>query len=338
MPDADTLAEATKKLSKKLGSEIGGLGANFMEFERLPSGIAALDIALAGGIPLGSVSILYGHESSGKTSLCLRLAAQHQHRFPDDAVAWLDPENSWDPEWAVKHGVDPSRVYVYKPTSAEEACDVVDAIAFAKDAGLLVLDSIPALSSIKQLEKQGEQHVMAGATKEVSDVLRKIGGASLEHTKRNHRLTTIYINQLRTKIGVMFGNPETIPGPALQNYQAFLKLKLRQKPILKEKIAPVPIYAECFAKVEKKKFPICMSAAEWSVITYPHEGHKPLDVNNRRVIEKMLEAYGMLAGSGKEWLLWGEVFSTKTAALDAALDDYDGTITSIIQKMLEEAQ
>ena len=326
--------DASKRIKKKLGDEIGGQAVKFPEFDRLPFGIASLDIALAGGVPCGCVSIVYGPPSGGKTSLSLRLAAQHQKRFPDDVVVWLDVENCWDSGWAKKHGVDVDSMFIYKPTTAEEAADVLKEVAFAEDAGLLVVDSIPALSSISQVDKAGEAHVMAGSTREVSDVLRKIGAASAEHVKRGHRLTTVLINQIRYKIGFVMGNPEILPGPDLQNYMAFLKLRVTAKPKLDKKVAAIPIYSENAATVTKKKFPVCAMTAEWNTILYPYEGWKPLDVNNRKIIEKTLAEIDALGKGGAGWLLWGEEFQTKTAALDSAMSDYDDTVRAIVDVML----
>lgn len=331
------MIEVDAALKKKKGDGIGGRGPDFIEFDRLPSGIFSLDVALGGGLPLGAVSIVFGHEGANKTSLCLRWVTQFQKRYPQDAVAWIDAENSWTNEWAVKHGVDIERIHVYKATTAEDAVDVADAVAFAEDAGLLVVDSLAALATLEQLEKEGEQVVMGGSSRKLKDLMLKVGAAHTEHSKRKHRLTTIYINQIRHKIGFVMGNPEILPGPSYQNFQAFLKLRLTAKPKIVEKIAPVPIYSENGAKITKHKFPVCSTTSEWMTMRFAHDGWKPLDVNNAKLAEKILTDEGAIAKHEKSWTLFGELFDTKKAAVEAALEDYDCTVKLLVKQILQGA-
>lgn len=339
-----TLDAATTAIRKAYGENTGGKGYRFPSFPRMPTGILTLDLALAGGIPLGAVSLLYGNESSGKTTLCLRCVAQFQKRYPDRKVVWIDVENSWDEQWVKLHGVNVDELYLFKPTTAEECADIAKEVGLSADAGLIVVDSIAALASIAQLEKSAEEVVVSGSAKQATNMIRSLGSASVEHSKEGQLLTVLYINQPRTKIGFVMGNPEILPGPSLQNYQAFLKLRLTGKPILKEKIAPVPIYSDMSAKVVKKKFPCIRQHSEWQMALYPYKGGtaknpvviKPLEVNNRYHLENILTKYGYCAKNGTDWeLTWtGELFSTKTEAITAALADYDGTLAFLVDEML----
>lgn len=343
------LADAQSAITKAYGKSAGGKGFKFPSFARLPTGILPLDLALAGGIPMGATSLFYGNESSGKTSLALRCVAQFQKRHGTGKngrkAVWIDVENSWDEEWVSLHGVDPDEVYLFRPTTAEEAADIADEVAMASDTGLIVVDSLAALSSIDQLEKTADKVVVAGAAKPSTTLLRKLGAGIAEHSKANQLLTTIYINQPRMKIGFVMGNPEFLPGPVMQNFQAFLKLRLTAKPILKEKIAPIPIYSDNSARVVKKKFPCIRQNCEWQTILYPHDKHKPLEVNNHIHAEKLLEDLGYLEkGKGAEpWTLWdilnptnGELlsFKTKTAAMEFAMSHYDALLAMLIEDLL----
>jgi recombination protein RecA len=330
------LTDAQSEITKAYGEQAGGRGFRFPAFTRLPTGILTLDVSLAGGIPMGAVSIFYGNESSGKTSLALRCAAQFQKRYPAKKVVWLDVENTWDEAWVKLHGVNPDDVYLFRPTTAEEAADIGDEVSMSEDAGLIVVDSLAALASIDQLEKTAEQTVIAGSAKPSTTLLRKIGAGIVEHSKAKSLLTVIYINQTRNKIGFVMGNPEILPGPSYQNYQAFLKLRLSAKPILKEKLAAVPIYAENSMRVVKKKFPCIRTAAEWQTILYPYEGHKPLDVNNHVHAENILTELDYLVKDGKKWVLYpdGEVFDTKKAAVESALKDYDAFVNFLVDDLL----
>lgn len=337
------LTDAQKAIHKAYGAQSGGRGFKFPNFPRLPTGILPLDISLAGGIPMGAVSLFYGNESCGKTSLALRAAAEYQRRFPDRAVCWIDVENAWDEDWVRLHGLDPDLVHLYKPTTAEEAADVAKELGMSEDAGLVVVDSIAALASIQQLEKSAEQTVVSGAAKPSTQLLRNLGAAITEHTKAGQGLTVIYINQPRMKIGFVMGNPEFLPGPVFQNFQAFLKLRLTAKPHLDEKIAPIPIYNDHGSRIVKKKFPCIRQSAEWQMAIYPYE-HKgvkvsPLEVNNARKLQLLSDQHGWIHQPAKkgEWVseITGEVFKTKTAALEAAIADYDGTLSFIVKRLLK---
>lgn len=338
------LSAADMRIKKAYGDGAGGKAFKFPEWKRLPTGVLTLDVALGGGIPLGAMSLIYGNESSGKTSLCLRIAAHHQHLYPERKVCWIDVENSWDEDWVRLHQVDPDEVHLYKPSTAEEAADVAKEVAMSEDAGLVIVDSLVAMGSIAQLEKSAEQVVVSGAAKAQTSLLRNLGAASSEHVKVKQRLTSIIINQPREKIGFVMGNPEILPGPKLQNYQAFLKLRLTGKPVLKEKIAPISIYNDCSARIVKKKFPCIRQSATWQMATYPYEeGTKkvaPLEINNRTHAEAILTENGWLENTGTKskpaWVLamTGEVFPTKTAAMDEAMRDYQGLIRFFVDKLL----
>ena len=341
------LSEAAETIAKAYGENSGGLNFKFPEFQRLKIGILTLDIALGGGLPLGAISLFYGNESSGKTSLALRCVAQFQKKFPNRKVCWLDVENSWDEDWARLHGVDPAKVYLYKPVTAEEAADVAKELAMSVDAGLIVVDSIAALGSIQQYEKSAEQVVVAGAAKPTTQMLRNIGAGITEHAKVNQLLTVIYINQPRMKIGFSMGNPEFLPGPVFQNYQAFLKLRLSASAVLKEKIAPLPIYNDTTARIVKKKFPCIRQTAAWQMALYPYTGGtsknpvsvKPLEVNNRHHMKAILTEQGWLTQDKqppKGWVLHttGEVFKLQDQAVAAAVADYAGTVDFMVSKLL----
>ena len=329
-----SMKEGLAEIHKLFGEGAGGRGHTFPNFTRLPTGIISLDVTLGGGFPMGAVSIIYGVEGSGKTSLATRLVAQYQRRFPKKAVVWVDVENEHDPDWKKLHGVDLNSLYVLKPTSAEQCSDMAGEAAMASDCGLLIVDSLAAMASYDQLEKTSDKTVVAGAAKPSTTMLKKVSAGIVEHTKAGDHLTVIYINQIRMKIGFVMGNPEILPGPTLQNYQAFLKLRLTGNPVLQEKIAAVPIYSEQIARIKKKKFATVRSEAKWSTILYPHKGLKPLDVNNHRLAENLLEECGFLTKHSKtEWLLHGEVYPTKTAAVEAALADYDETVKDIVNHL-----
>lgn len=335
-----TMKEAVAAIEKSSGKGSHSFADKVLDFPRLTTGILPLDVGLGGGIPLGAVSMFYGPEGSGKTSLTFRCIAQFQKRFPKKAVVFMDIERALDSKFAAKHGVDTSKLHVFTPTTAEEAADQAKEIALAEDAGMVVVDSIAALTAIPQLEKSAEQVVVAGAAKPSTQMLRNIHAGIVEHSKVKDRLTAIYVNQTRNKIGFVMGNPEHTPGPVIANYQAFLKLRLSKRDILKEKIAAVPIYAENTARISKKKFPALRQEMKWETILYPYEQggkqYKPTETNSLKHLELMLDDLGWATKDKSGWINWhGEVFPTKGALMEAALANYDDTVHDLVVEYLK---
>lgn len=201
----------------KLGDNEGG-----QKVETNPSGSIGLDIALGWGYAKGRVVEIYGPESSGKTTLTLHAIAEIQKAGGN--AAFIDAEHALDPEYARKIGVDIDNLIVSQPDYGEQALEIVDSLVRSWAVDLIVVDSVAALTPKAEIEgEMGDSHMGLHA-RLMSQALRKITGAISKS-----RCSVIFINQIRSKIGVMFGNPETTTGGNALKFYASQRLEVRRK-------------------------------------------------------------------------------------------------------------
>ncbi|MFI7587629.1 recombinase RecA [Spongisporangium articulatum] len=196
--------------------------------EVIPTGAIALDVALGiGGLPRGRVIEIYGPESSGKTTVALHAVASAQRQ--GGIAAFIDAEHALDPEYAKKLGVDTDSLLVSQPDTGEQALEIADMLIRSGALDIIVIDSVAALVPKAEIEgEMGDSHVGLQA-RLMSQALRKITGAL-----NNSGTTAIFINQLREKIGVMFGSPETTTGGRALKFYASVRLDVRRIETLKD--------------------------------------------------------------------------------------------------------
>ena len=195
-----TLEDLTKRYGEGTIVRLGD--ASHLQVEVIPTGSLAVDIALGvGGIPRGRVSEIYGPESSGKTTFCLHVVAQAQRR--GGICAFVDMEHALDPSFAERIGVNIEDLYISQPDTAEQALEITESLVRSGAIDVVVLDSVAALVPRAEIEgEMGDAHVGLQA-RLMSQALRKLSGA----IKQSHT-AVLFTNQLREKIGVMFGSPE----------------------------------------------------------------------------------------------------------------------------------
>ena len=196
--------------------------------EVIPTGSIALDVALGiGGLPRGRIVEIYGPESSGKTTLALHVLANAQKA--GGIAAFIDAEHALDPEYAQKLGVNTDALLVSQPDTAEQALEIMDMLIRSGAVDIVVVDSVAALVPKAEIEgEMGDSHVGLQA-RLMSQALRKITGAV-----SNTKTTAIFINQLREKVGVMFGSPETTSGGKALKFYASVRLDIRRIETLKD--------------------------------------------------------------------------------------------------------
>ena len=201
--------------------------------EVIPTGSIALDVALGiGGLPRGRVVEIYGPESSGKTTVALHAVANAQKA--GGIAAFIDAEHALDPDYAKKLGVDTDALLVSQPDTGEQALEIADMLIRSGAIDIIVIDSVAALVPRAEIEgEMGDSHVGLQA-RLMSQALRKLTGAL-----NNTGTTAIFINQLREKIGVMFGSPETTTGGKALKFYASVRLDVRRIETLKDGTEPV---------------------------------------------------------------------------------------------------
>ena len=221
-----TLANLNKKFGDGIVMKLGE--ATRLNIESIPSGSLSLDIALGvGGVPKGRVVEIYGPESSGKTTVCLHVIAEAQKR--GGYCGFIDVEHALDPAYARKIGVDVDNLYVSQPDTGEQALEIAEALVRSGAMDVVVVDSVAALVPRAEIEgEMGDSHVGLQA-RLMSQALRKLTGVV-----KSSGTTMIFTNQLRQKIGVMFGNPETTSGGMALKFYASVRLDIRRIQSIKQ--------------------------------------------------------------------------------------------------------
>jgi recombination protein RecA len=213
------LAQIEKNFGKGAIMRMGDTART--KIETVSSGSISIDLALGGGWPRGRVIEIYGPESSGKTTLCLHAAAEFQKT--GGTVAFVDAEHALDPSYAEKVGVKVDDLLLSQPDSGEQALEIVEALVRSGGIDLIIVDSVAALTPRAEIEGAMGDSQMGLHARLMSQALRKLTGVT---SKTN--TTIIFINQIRMKIGVIFGNPETTTGGNALKFYASLRVEVRK--------------------------------------------------------------------------------------------------------------
>jgi recombination protein RecA len=285
----NTLAQIEKEFGEGAIMPLGS--GHAVRIEGIPTGSLSLDMALGGqGIPKGRIVEIYGPESSGKTTLALHVVARAQKA--GGIAAFIDAEHALDPSWAKKLGVELETLLVSQPSSGEEAMNITEMLIKSNAVDVIVVDSVAALVPQKELDgEMGDTHVGLQA-RLMSQAMRKLTGAISKS-----KTSLIFINQIREKIGVMFGSPETTPGGRALKFYSSCRIDVRRIGQLKE--GEDVVGQRVRAKVVKNKVAPPFKVAEFDMMHaggISYEG----DVLDLAILQKLVVRSGA-------WFRYGDL-------------------------------
>ncbi|MBP9503212.1 MAG: recombinase RecA [Candidatus Promineofilum sp.] len=292
----NTVATLNKRFGDGIIMRLGQ--ATHLNVESIPTGALSLDIALGiGGVPRGRIIEIYGPESSGKTTLCQHIVAEAQKR--GGICAFIDMEHALDPTYAARCGVNIDNLYVSQPDTGEQALEIADALIRSGTMDVVVIDSVAALVPRAEIEgEMGDSHVGLQA-RLMSQALRKLSGAI-----KQTNTVVIFTNQLREKIGVMFGSPETTTGGNALKFYASVRLDIRR--IQAIKAGNDVIGNRTRVKVKKNKVAPPFTECEFDIM-YNEGISKTGDVLDLAIDRNLLDKRGafirygdILLGQGRE--------------------------------------
>ena len=307
-----TMAGFLTQLQKDHGEGVGSFGGALLQADRVPTGLFPLDLALGGGFPRGKVSIVYGPESSGKTNIALLAIAQHQMLWPEKICVLIDIENGFDPGWAQKLGVNTDKLVVIKPAYGEQIVDIIESALYTDDCGMVAIDSIAAIIGTAEAEASAERASVGGSSLLVGKLCRKVTLALGAMEKRGSSPTVVFINQIRSKVGIVYGNPETMPGGNAPKFAASMIVRVYGKNVIDAKVSStMPVAKETKFVVGKWKCPILSSEGMFTMATRTYKGFKVGQCDDFNTVSEYLKAFGLFEKDPKKgWVIFGQAYDT----------------------------
>lgn len=235
-----TLTSVLSDLNKKFGDntvmDLSCLEAP--KLKKVSTGLSSLDLVIGGGIPEGQVTEIYGPSASGKSTLSIHLLRQFQKAYPEKMVALIDVENAYDPDYSEALGLDSKRLLLSQPNRAEDALSIVEKLSQTGEVSAIVVDSVAQLVPSANLSKEIDESAnIATLARLLSQTMPRLVDAVAENG-----VSLIFINQIRMMIGVMYGNPETVPGGMALKYACHLRLEIRgHKPEERNGVEGIPV-------------------------------------------------------------------------------------------------
>lgn len=332
--------DLAKKIKERFGKNIWRRASDVPELlkGRIPTGVFPLDYALNGGVEAGKVTIFYGPKSSSKTTTAFRVLANAQGMCADcwsptidgytgevcpckcgnnrpPKIAFINTEPEFSRKWATRLGIDLTQVLYSHCDHGEQAVDICDAIIRSGEADVILLDSLAFLTPTKEIETSVTKDKMGLQARMIGEGVRKWNSGLIYCIRELGRAPTLILtNQIRMKLGVMFGNPETTPGGLAPGFVATTEVRCRSIKVEREANTGEPQTMGMGFRITKQKAGIPEREGTYELVLTPHDGKKLGDVVDEPVMMNFAERHGLLTKvtpTGTKWNLLDEEFRAK---------------------------
>lgn len=330
----EVVAGALKTYGKR--SLIEGSEVKAREIKRIPSGVFPLDLALNGGWAVGGIHTLLGHKSSGKTTTlfrtlgeALKLCAECWARLDEckckqtrePVIAYLDVEGALDVAWASRF-LDLEKILLSTPEYAEQTLAIGEALLRSKKCDIIVVDSIAFMTPAKEIEESVEKDLVGEQARRLGKGFRKfIAALNDAMSAEGKRPTMFFTNQIRMKVGVMFGNPETASGGLAPGFAAWTEVRTKPAKYKMDDNGELALYGDFGFAVEKAKNSSPKTSYEYRMMVVDTETKKLGDIYDEDFILAHAERHGLVSGGGASWTCLGEQFRKKTEIEERLVKD-----------------
>ncbi len=314
------LAQIEKQFGKGSIMRLGE--AHAVNVETIPTGSISLDLALGGGIPRGRIIEIYGPEASGKTTVCLHVLAEVQKSGGTAAI--IDAEHALDPAYAKRLGVNTDKLLISQPDSGEQALEILETLVRSNAVDIVVIDSVAALVPQAEIEGDMGDAQMGLQARLMSQAMRKLTGVI-----NRSKTTVIFVNQLRMKIGVMFGNPETTTGGQALKFYSSVRMDIRRLSQIKQGDAIIGNHVR--VKVVKNKVAPPFREAEFDIMY--NQG-----ISKEGDLIDLAANHGIVEKSGAWYTYKGENIAQGREAAKNYLAEHPKVFDEITKSTIEAAQ
>jgi recombination protein RecA len=325
-----------KFLKKHHGEKIYSMGSELKEGEKVSTGIFPIDFMLGGGIPLGKITHIYGPKDAAKTTLALSITGELQRA--GKKCFYVDTENTFDPNWADTLGIDLNNLMVFQPANGEQIVDIVDGLLNCDDIDFGVIDSLGAIITTNEIESYGDKQIVAGSSSIITKILRKAIHAQLEQSKKEYYPTLLCVNQVRQKIGVLYGNPEYAPGGAMVEHAPSLNLRITGKPVIYKEVNPnVAIKHQLNLTVKKSKMKTVLNHIEFEIGLQNVGSIKAGKNDDADLMLKYLKSFNLLGKLDTTIICLGREYTSQKALKEDIVNDNEWKMY-VQQQLIETGQ
>ena len=290
-----------QQVTKKFGKGVMRRASEKLPWLHIPTGIFTLDMAMHGGIPRSQMTLIFGRESSGKSTLALKIIGSAQRMFPGQETILIDIEGTFDEVWATRHRVDNDKLWLIQPDTGENALDIADEILKLPNVSVIAVDSLAALIPYKEKEASTEDDLPGLQARLIGKFVRKVISGLVAQRKHGEIPSIILLNQWRSRF-VRMGDPRILPGGQAQHYSSFAKIEILNKEQMgKDALEQDTVdFNEHSFKIIKNKEGTAIRHGEFKMIRNPsHEQFEQGFIDDAATVATWARKFGVITGSGK---------------------------------------